>query len=581
MAKFLFTALVTLLTAGIYCFYAFWSYHPSDDGVVLAMAWRVANGEVPFRDFISMRPPLSAYLHSLWLLLPWGSEFLAARLGFFVQVSLTVLLPVWWALGRSLVKVSMASLCLVAFFWFLAIHIFPPMPWPTVDGVMFGYIGLFCWLLAVPRPAGQAYKLAMHFTAGLCFFLAALCKQNFIVLPVWYLCCSALLLIWQWRKQGRFSGQMAYEGVAVLLSVLLPAGVFIWLLHAAGALTQFHEQVILAHVHRYLGMYGFTTYYPGLKKLLLAVLLIIGAGLAGWFFPRVRRILPITIMAAGLLGLTGLVVYSVLIYPDPYERIAMGAKWALWLVLAAAALLVLRVHREGGKDLVLLLVLISGVALLGWSASLSIGWNNPLLGLGGGGVILAMALQGMTSTKGERGLVDVLSLGCALIVGASFLIFNYQHPYMDQPRSELTHDLGRIYPRFGLLYTNEQNYTRHAALASLSRELAQSHPQSRLAVVGEFPLFHYLSGTRNPTSIDWWNPWEYLGMEDRLQRELLRPGLLIILDCVPGRQGCRCYPQKPGEDKMKDWIRRRFPLLTKNGFFCVFGVPINDNVKPK
>jgi hypothetical protein len=56
-----------------------------DDGFILAFGWRIWNGEVPYRDFIFHKTPLSLYLHSLWLLLPNNLTYLAPRFGFYLQ----------------------------------------------------------------------------------------------------------------------------------------------------------------------------------------------------------------------------------------------------------------------------------------------------------------------------------------------------------------------------------------------------------------------------------------------------------------------------------------------------------------
>lgn len=571
-AKILLAGVLVLLSAGVYGAYGFWAYHPSDDGVVLGMAWRVAGGEVPYRDFIFLRPPLSAYLHSLWMLLPAGSQFLAARLGFYLQISLTVLLPAWWALGRGLFKMGVANLCLVATAWFLALHIFPPMPWTTVDGVMLGYGGLVLWLYALDRGRGPAAGLGLRFAAGLCFGLAALCKQNFAVLPAWYLGATGLETLWGWRGQGRLTARLAAGAGAALLPLVLIAGVLLWLLHAAGALEPFYHQVIQSHFHGYLGTYGFATYMTSFKRLLAGAAAIILVALAYRYLPRTRRWWPVAVLVAVLLGVAGMVFYTVWIL-DPYDQVSMGAKWALGLVAGAGAWVLWVMRRGSEQDFWPAAVLCSGVVLLGWSASLSIGWNTPLLGLGGSGAVLAMAHDRAVANRAGRRLAAAAALVCLLVVAGSFLAFNYQHPYMDQPRAALTSDLAEVYPRFGRLYSNPCNHARHAALAATARDLTRRYPGVKLVVVGEFPLFHYLSGTRNPTSIDWWNPWEYAGCQDRLRRDLEQPGLLIILDNPRRYQDQGCFPQRPGKDKMKTWIRRRFPLLGCGRFFCVYGRP--------
>ena len=40
-----------------------------DGGFILGLSWRILSGDVPYRDFFYVRPPISLYLHGLPLLL--------------------------------------------------------------------------------------------------------------------------------------------------------------------------------------------------------------------------------------------------------------------------------------------------------------------------------------------------------------------------------------------------------------------------------------------------------------------------------------------------------------------------------
>ena len=77
-----FVALFTGLALALFLLNGWNAYHPTDDGFILAYSWRVGHGEVPYRDFLYVRMPLTPYLHSLALLLPDGWQIQAGRLAF-------------------------------------------------------------------------------------------------------------------------------------------------------------------------------------------------------------------------------------------------------------------------------------------------------------------------------------------------------------------------------------------------------------------------------------------------------------------------------------------------------------------
>ncbi len=60
-----------LLLAPAICHLSFsWmGYNPTDDGFVLAQSRRILDGQIPHRDFISVRPVASALLHAPSVLL--------------------------------------------------------------------------------------------------------------------------------------------------------------------------------------------------------------------------------------------------------------------------------------------------------------------------------------------------------------------------------------------------------------------------------------------------------------------------------------------------------------------------------
>src|SRR5262249_33595303 len=111
------------------------AWHPTDDGFVLAASWRVLNGQMPYRDFLYVRAPLTPYLHVVELLAPQGWQIQAGRATFYAELAAAAALPAVWAAVRMGLRATPRGLVLAAALWALALHNFPPMPWPTVDAV--------------------------------------------------------------------------------------------------------------------------------------------------------------------------------------------------------------------------------------------------------------------------------------------------------------------------------------------------------------------------------------------------------------------------------------------------------------
>ncbi|MBA4358137.1 MAG: hypothetical protein C0405_10480, partial [Desulfovibrio sp.] len=122
-----------------------WSYNPGDDGFILAYSWRIVNGQIPHRDFVYIRPPLSPLLHAVWLALPEQAQFLAARLSYSLWFALagTAFLLCGSSLAgahRPQARALTALFSALGVFW--GLHYFGPMPWHTVDAVLFSCLAL-------------------------------------------------------------------------------------------------------------------------------------------------------------------------------------------------------------------------------------------------------------------------------------------------------------------------------------------------------------------------------------------------------------------------------------------------------
>lgn len=137
-----------------------YGFNPSDDGFILAGARRILDGQIPHRDFISIRTTLSHVLHALEIPLGGRRCLMVSRLVFWLEMA-----AIAWLWCRMLSPVVFLPAAIIAFC--LSINTFPPMAWHTVDAILFSTIGISL----LPSPFGY-----------LVLGLAPLCRQNFLVL---------------------------------------------------------------------------------------------------------------------------------------------------------------------------------------------------------------------------------------------------------------------------------------------------------------------------------------------------------------------------------------------------------------
>ena len=136
-----------------------------------------------------------------------------------------------------------------------------------------------------------------------------------------------------------------------------------------------------------------------------------------------------------------------------------------------------------------------------------------------------------------------------------------------------------IFPRFGHLYTNASNYERMRELRELSTRFALSQGRA-FVVMPDYPLVHFLSDTRNPLSIDWFEPWEYLGNEDRLLREVATRQPVVLVEREPSLiVGASAEPLAPcdrptaADTAIVSAVVSHWSLMAEGRHFCVYRAP--------
>ena len=456
-----------------------YGWSDTDDGFVLASAWRVFNGQTPYRDFVDIRPPTSAWLHSLWFaLVPRPDAFATARLASIAEVwtySLAATIALARIAGRRLTP-AVFALALAGFL--VAQSAFTPMPWHTVDGLFF--CGLAAGLLML-RTGWRAAALA-----GVLMVAGMGAKQSFY--PAAPLAIAYLLAE---RRPGDAAAFAA--GAAVVV-----AGFFLWLARAE-ALTPFLQQTSARTGSGFVAQAGLEVYFDQGWPVLAAL----AAALAvAWVAARLaRRRLPLA-LAVGIAG--------AMVAAEPLLRLLDEDGWvnastlgfphalfALALVVASARAARPATRRDGLAALFLL-----GLA---WCASLSIGYPTPLLFAA---PIVAVPIL-------SRGADDAAPAWTALGFAGLVAALAALHPYEDRDaRSADDCPLGRIEPGLALIVSGPET----CAKLSEYERLRRTFPGPFVTLPG-FGVSYMLADTLDPLSNDWPTLAEDAGASARLAAE--------------------------------------------------------------
>ena len=404
-------SICVVLPIAYFLAYGFYGFTDTDQGFIHGLSWRILQGEVPYKDFIYVRPPLSLYLHSIPLLFPF--PVLLERLLFYLGCGLTVYTTTrslqayfnFQPIGISPAVFSAISLVFV-------IHNFAPMPWHTLDGLIFASLGVFL-IVKAQINWGYAYLGLMSFV------LAAMCKQSFYPLLI-----AGPALVWMLKGKQFFIRATAMWGLtlialATLLWVNVPEWVQLFLSQTQGALS--------AQDFLQVGVFQ----YGKALVLILAVVLITWRIQQDFLLPGNWKYLPSAIYGAVFFGLLGLHVYKSLtakVYIGP----SFGFGQVFFLLGLGVMLKRLWINTQAYGLVVFLL-------LIAWCGALSWGYATPMLFFT---PVIFSFLYMLYDSMNFR-VPRYFYAGVTFVLLWIFAML-YQYPYREAPRREITYYAGEV-----------------------------------------------------------------------------------------------------------------------------------------
>jgi hypothetical protein len=471
-----------------------YGFSTGDQGFIQGLSWRIANGEIPYLDFIYVRPPVSVYLHAIPILvIPSGLQVLTERLLFY----LFCWGGVWFAtqslyiiLGTQKPKLNPYLFSILAFV--LTVHNFPPMPWHTTDGVLLASFGLFLIIRSGKNLFG---------TAGIfLLILAAGTKQGFYPMPI---VGFVLISILHGFPRGLIAAgwNLIILTAALSLAHFLQPDLFPAFLMQTMGVTRLHD---LLHP-------GFWSYLKAIPLLIpiLIIWLLIQTGAIQKI--QLSRLIPwamwLPILVAA--GLTTWFSFRGGQYSEP----RFGYMHALWIGGMISAGWFFRQNRNAS-------IVLAAFLALSWCAGISWGYPMPAL-------FITPALFGWIllyqNVKPPQSGFHVALAACFFLL---FLV-QYQFPYRDAPRHEESYKAGSVFPKLRGIKTGATHFGQLTELDSLIRLNG-----SLFTVMPGFPSIHFLNHSQNPFLSDWPHNAEtdFARQKDRILMQLSERTEWVYLD---------------------------------------------------
>lgn len=473
-----------------------------DDGFITSLSWRIYNGEIPYRDFIYVRPPLTILLHTLpFYLLPHDLIIISERILFFLSISASCFFA-----SKSissivdLRKYNIDVYLIASIGYVFSINSFTPMAWHTVDGILFGSIGIY---LLITKKSLSGTSLGVLF-----LLLAALTKQSFYLLPfagLGYLISD---------KRGIKTVSIAT--LTILVSILF----FVLILFKFQVSGEFVSQTIGATSFRDAYTSGVYVYVH--SEIIFYLFPIVVWKI--WDLFAIKSKWQTTFSYIPYIFVTFVFVYTIsfylnalffkdltgseyleLRYMDPLARIGF--------IFSFVYLLFVTDNRKFVCGMALLLS-------LSWSASISWAHTSPHLFATPIMVIFLLSAKEYFFVKKPEKFASFL-LGIGLVV----YLIAYQKPFYNDTKENMVYDLGKVHSQLSFVLGDERIYSKHIELDSLV-----SRYGTNFKVLPAMPIANMLYKKSSPVSIDWALNCEVAGQDERLFRELETSKAIVFID---------------------------------------------------
>ncbi len=520
--------------------YAPFGLNDTDDGVVLGLAWRVFNGDIPYRDFVWVRPPLTPMLHAVTLLLiPENFQYIFERFLFYTFIASyslfgVLILDQFFELGKRIANVYLlASISFV-----VSAHNFPPMPWYTTDGLFFSTLGFF--LISRKK----------IFLGSLACFLGTMAKQSFY--PVLLLALIFVFFL--------FGKRFLVRSISYFIIFY---GCFFMFLFQQEILDRFLSTTTGVTSLQDLLMVGFWRYFwfDPITLTFFVTLALIGLLLIFWEHGKAVRK---KLLVVGYL-FSGVVLISNIYFALKHESFLYpftSMNYLQILSLLSIFFIFYLFYRKESAALSLLVMF-----SLSWCTSISWGYQTPAL-FSTPLVVGALIMLQRFSGAARRSLTR-LSIFILVSFFAMFLVLQ-QFPYRESPRRDLDFHAGDVFPKLSFIWTDRATYDQLLEF----KGLVEKYP-SRFHVLPALPAAAFLTGTRSPVpAADWTSDLE-IGLQVPLFARILSfSSTHVFLMDRNKSSDAYLFPYC----SLADFVQDNWTLIEKGIFFSVYKSPYRSKI---
>lgn len=439
---------------------------PSDDGFMLGYSQRIADGEIPFKDFLSAQNIATPILWIPFIYFSGNSVFWVTR--FFVWLEFASIAWIWTVfVFNRIFKINIAlplKILLGLFAFFFTVHSFPPMVWYTIDG-------LFIYTLAIVlcSKKNTYLKTIGYFLVGVTY----LTKQNFI-----FLLPATIFLLADWKERRYW------------ISMLAPVLLFYCFFFIAAGIDNVISQTTSRTEFVQTAIKGFAGTFTFPWGLL--------TGIIGSFFIQKNKISK---SSFGAFLLFVPILYSVY-YLHNSNKFVWDASFLLFGNVLGIALYCLYKKLLIGKTELLFLLIITA-----WCVAISGGYNTPALASGvlfiaNFVLIYYFLAQHKRLAKRQQQVLVIMTILLFPIAIASFYYLRTHAIYGEpRPASQVTYSVANVLPGGKRLYTSKEVYERLVDLQNAINYTKKQHLQ--YAILPSYAAMWVEAKQENPLLMDY------------------------------------------------------------------------------
>ena len=481
-------------------------FNSTDEGVVLAQSWRIINGEQAHKDYVSIRPVGSGYLHTINFIIP-GPLVVNARWFVLLQFFIIALVLSVFVV-RELTKYYKKDISPLLFFSLLIVGFtvtvlnYNLYSWTTIDAV-------FWSVLALPFLLSESkYKITIAFVL---LSFAALSRQTFVLGSV----IAYIYIFIKFRKQ--FVGMLPVFFIGAIafflyLFMLIYNNVLGDFLSQMTGRTEFVQTTVSQFAKKFI-----TNYSSPFVVLTFILSLFLyskpNSKISFVFFEKnyPKKLALFFVLIALIHIIRHFVIGEIDIMQLPF-----GLFYLLFSLTAFHFVLFPQNNR-------MRIVAIS-VGVIAWLSAISLGDNSPIFA-SGPLFILLIGLAADICLNYESQFGKKLSNRFFLLIVALvfFVLGIYSQQrinYRDNASNTLVYGLNYASSEFGKINTNIYMLDYYCDLADVYRELPNAI--DRTMVFPHNAMFYPVMKTQNPMSLDWLTPNECIGQEKRVEEDFYK-----------------------------------------------------------